>query len=162
MIGETLRYYPICEELEAILPPEGSVLDVGSRGRGIGLLFKGRFVGLDPGFAGTRHRQMIPVAGSVLHLPFRNGSFDVVVCSDVIEHLPPGDRPAAIRELVRVARLGVIVGFPFGEGAEQSDHYISRLYEGRGKPIPGWLKDHLDYGPVDERAVEASSTRSPD
>ncbi len=154
MIGESLRYYPICKELKAILPPRGTVLDVGAKDRGIGLLYKGNYVGLDIDFTGLLHRRMSPVSGSILQMPFRTGGFDVVVCSDVIEHLFPKDRPKAVRELLRVARRGVIVGFPFGAGAEASDRFISRLYENRGKSKPSWLKDHLENGPVDEREVE--------
>ncbi|MEZ5979366.1 MAG: class I SAM-dependent methyltransferase [Planctomycetota bacterium] len=47
------------------------------------------------------------VAADATRLPFRDGSFDVVVCSEVIEHL---EFPVeALLELVRVARRAVIV-----------------------------------------------------
>ncbi|MDD5543251.1 MAG: class I SAM-dependent methyltransferase [Acidobacteriia bacterium] len=37
-------------------------------------------------------------------LPFRDGTFDVVLCRDVLHHLP--DREKALRELLRVCRPG--------------------------------------------------------
>eukprot|EP00747_Dinoflagellata_sp_TGD_P197286 gnl/TRDRNA2_/TRDRNA2_68483_c0_seq1.p1 gnl/TRDRNA2_/TRDRNA2_68483_c0~~gnl/TRDRNA2_/TRDRNA2_68483_c0_seq1.p1 ORF type:complete len:298 (+),score=40.28 gnl/TRDRNA2_/TRDRNA2_68483_c0_seq1:57-950(+) len=40
--------------------------------------------------------------GSIYELPFDSGSFDAVVCSDVLEHL--GDLPKVLRELRRVLR----------------------------------------------------------
>ena len=54
------------------------------------------------------------VRGSVTALPFRGSSFDVVLCSQVIEHLPQPDSDLAIRELVRVLREGgrLILGTP--------------------------------------------------
>ena len=46
--------------------------------------------------------------GDVFRLPFPDGSFDRIVCSEVMEHVH--DYAAAIRELVRVVRLGGTVG----------------------------------------------------
>jgi 2-polyprenyl-3-methyl-5-hydroxy-6-metoxy-1,4-benzoquinol methylase len=40
----------------------------------------------------------------VTRLPFADGFFDIVVCSEVLEHIP--DNGAAIRELVRVVKPG--------------------------------------------------------
>lgn len=47
------------------------------------------------------------VVGSVLQLPFRCGSFDLVLCTEVIEHTPAP--LAAIAELKRVVRPGGIL-----------------------------------------------------
>ena len=44
-------------------------------------------------------------------LPFETGAFDVVVCTEVLEHLPAPDR--ALAELRRVARTAVVVTVPF-------------------------------------------------
>lgn len=49
--------------------------------------------------------------GSLEALPFDTASFDVVVCTEVLEHLPSPDR--ALAELRRVARRGVVVTVPF-------------------------------------------------
>lgn len=47
---------------------------------------------------------------SVYDLPFPQGSFDVVLCSEVLEHLETPAR--ALAELRRVARVGVVVTVP--------------------------------------------------
>lgn len=154
MIGEALRYYPIWKELNRLLPPGGTVLDVGTKAYGIGLIFPGSFVGLDLSIPSGIHRKMKPVAGSVTALPFRSRSFEVVICSDVLEHLVSEDRSLAVRELIRVAQRGVILGFPSGDGAGASDRYIAELFEGRGKALPSWLVEHLERGPVDPAQVE--------
>lgn len=52
------------------------------------------------------------VNASVLKLPFADGSFDVVIASEVIEHIP--DDEAALREITRVTRSGgtIVVTVP--------------------------------------------------
>ncbi len=44
------------------------------------------------------------VQGDALHLPFPDGSFDRVICAEVLEHIP--DDRAAMAELARVLRPG--------------------------------------------------------
>jgi len=44
------------------------------------------------------------VQGDALHLPFPDGAFDRVICSEVLEHVP--DDLSAMRELARVLRPG--------------------------------------------------------
>ncbi len=44
------------------------------------------------------------VQGDALHLPFPDGTFDRVICSEVLEHIP--DDGAAMAELTRVLRPG--------------------------------------------------------
>lgn len=42
-------------------------------------------------------------------LPFRDGAFDACLCSIALHHLEPGDRPALLRRLDRLGRLGFFV-----------------------------------------------------
>ncbi|MHB1088810.1 MAG: class I SAM-dependent methyltransferase [Acidimicrobiales bacterium] len=44
------------------------------------------------------------VQGDALHLPFADGTFDRVICSEVLEHIT--DDEGAMRELTRVLRAG--------------------------------------------------------
>lgn len=48
--------------------------------------------------------------GSLYVLPFPDGAFDTVVCSEVLEHLEDPD--AAVAELKRVARRAVVITVP--------------------------------------------------
>jgi SAM-dependent methyltransferase len=49
--------------------------------------------------------------GSVDALPFASGSFDVVTCLEVLEHLDQPER--AVSELLRVSRRAVVVSVPY-------------------------------------------------
>ena len=50
------------------------------------------------------HLHTAAVQGDALHLPFPDGSFDRVICSEVLEHIP--DDRGAMGELARVLRPG--------------------------------------------------------
>ena len=51
-------------------------------------------------------------AADGLHLPFAEGRFDLVICSEVLEHVPAHDR--AVAEIIRVLRPGgdLVVSVP--------------------------------------------------
>lgn len=60
----------------------------------------------------TRRRtatSMQVVAGDARDLPFEDGAFHVAHSSLLLHHLDPADAVAALREMARVSRLGVIV-----------------------------------------------------
>ena len=54
-----------------------------------------------------------PVAGDVTRLEFAADSFDVVLCSEVLEHIPAKLLPEAAGNIARVARHFVVIGVPF-------------------------------------------------
>jgi SAM-dependent methyltransferase len=106
------------ERLE--LRPGETLLDAGcGEGRHcFGALERGaRVVGLDldrvslwPAVGGLRTRAAelgslgAMIQGDAFHLPFRDATFDKVICSEVMEHVH--DYTAAARELARVTRSG--------------------------------------------------------
>jgi SAM-dependent methyltransferase len=60
-----------------------------------------------------RSREIYGIDGRAIDvhaLPFPDGAFDVVLCSETLEHVP--DYRAATRELVRVARGAVVITVP--------------------------------------------------
>lgn len=69
--------------------------------------------------ARARTKARSPLArASVLSLPFRDGTFDLILCADVIYHAGVADDVAALREMRRVLRPGgtLIVNVPAFEG----------------------------------------------
>jgi 2-polyprenyl-6-hydroxyphenyl methylase / 3-demethylubiquinone-9 3-methyltransferase len=59
--------------------------------------------------AGLEAGSFDPVRGQLERLPFADGSFDVVVAADVLEHVP--DLPAAVGEISRVLAPGGSLAF---------------------------------------------------
>ncbi len=52
------------------------------------------------------------VIASVLELPFAESLFDVVLCAEVLEHLPFDEFPRALAEIHRVSRSFAIISLP--------------------------------------------------
>jgi len=87
------------------------------------------------------------VHGSILAPPFRDGSFDVVVSSDVFEHIPPTDRKTAVLEMLRLSKNFVVLGAPFySEYAKDAEGRANDFFAASaGRPHP-WLEEHIRNG----------------
>ena len=73
---------------------------------------------------GEEHGRMgAMLQGDAFHLPFADGSFDRIICSEVMEHVH--DYRAAIRELYRVAKPGAKVAITIPTAT--SEHLYLRL-----------------------------------
>lgn len=92
-----------------------SVLEVGARTGLMTELLVERFPSVTAMDLGPPPIQVPGVrllAGDATRMPFPDGAFDVAVCEEVLEHIPPSKVPEAARELARVARHEVAVGVP--------------------------------------------------
>jgi SAM-dependent methyltransferase len=107
-------------------------------------------VGCDVGFASRPVPNMRPVRCSGHQLPFQDRSFDAVVVSDVMEHVPPVERRQVIVEVLRVARKVVVFGYPCGPAAFELDRKLYRDYQSRNLAPPQWLEEHMLYPFPDE------------
>jgi SAM-dependent methyltransferase len=103
------------EGLLAMLPPErGTVLEIGARHGFVTKALAYHFdavTALDLEKPGLQLDRVIAVQGDVRNLEFADNSFDCVVCSEVLEHVP--EMAAAAREIIRVARHAILIGVPY-------------------------------------------------
>jgi len=90
---------------------------------------------------------MFAVRASACSLPFPNEAFDLVICMDTLEHIPAPLRPLALREIVRVARIRAIIGFPSGKWAYTADRMLARAYRLLRLMTPDWLNEHQEFFP---------------
>lgn len=96
------------------------------------------------------------VLGDVRYLPFKEKSFDIVLCLTVLEHLEKDGGEKLLREMEEIARNQVIISTPVGKYQQgaldgnpcQEHRYIwdsaefeKRGYEVRGVGIRGILGD---------------------
>jgi SAM-dependent methyltransferase len=88
---------------------------------------------------------MKAIVGSASDLPFEDNSFDAVVASDVLEHIPPEARVKVIHECLRVCKTIAIFGFPCGPLAWEIDRKLHESYLAAGETSPIWLLEHMEH-----------------
>lgn len=150
MLNRAARFFPILKELKSHQLDDADVLEVGSGSLGIGEFWNGPFVGCDMSFPTRPLANMRPVRCSGHQLPFSDNSFDAVVVSDVMEHVPPQYRQQVVSEVLRVARKIVVFGYPCGPAAFALDRKLYGDYHDRRLPMPPWLEEHMQHPFPDE------------
>ncbi len=159
-----LRYDPIVRYLRARLGPDDRVLEAGSGPVGITPYLKRPVVGLDRDFTGPTSAFLHPERGDMLAMPFADRAFAAVVCVDTLEHLSAADRPAAIREIVRVCARWAVIAFPSGEPASRYDRRLDAHLRARLGRSDRYLMEHLANGLPDaeeaRRLVEEAAAES--
>ena len=143
-IDWAIRYAPIINFIRTYRPI--SVLEVGSGPQGIAHFLKDMpVVGTDVRFGEKPLKNIRPVMASCIDLPFQENAFDMVVSSDMMEHLPENLRQRAMKEMLRVASRYVVVGFPSGAIAKTHDLDVAAFLNRRGIKMPIWISEHLEH-----------------
>src|SRR5438552_1695219 len=104
-----LRYIPIVKLLKKEKLQDCKILEVGSGSYGIAPYLKRRIIGVDTNFSEPQYPLLKQVLGSAIKLPFKAKKFEVVILSDVLEHLPQKIRSQAITEAIRVSSKLVLI-----------------------------------------------------
>jgi SAM-dependent methyltransferase len=160
MLNQFVRYEPVLRLVREL--GAGTLLDAGSGSVGARpwLGPEWRITAVDSDFAdygtatGPAADGATRLVGDVRALDFDDGSFDIVLALDLLEHLQPADRPAALSELARVTRRRLIVACPAGAAALDADRRLAAAYAARDEPVPGWLAEHLATGFPDPRELQ--------
>lgn len=105
------------EDLMRIVPKgRVSVLDIGARDGYISKKLTDHFskvTALDLEKPKFQIKNVITVSGDVTRLDLADSSFDVVLCAEVLEHIPPTHLLKACNEIKRVAKYEVVIGVPY-------------------------------------------------
>ncbi len=136
------RLKAVADILGALSSSEGPVLDVGGNPGELAAFLSPRNVVILDRSAGPGM-----ISGDATALPFGSGTFPVVVSVDTLEHMPPGCRNMAVREMARVSRELVVVGCPTdGEATRAAEGIVAdfhRFLQGTDHP---WLLEHQSCG----------------
>lgn len=77
-----------------------------------------------------------------------DASYDVVVCVDVLEHVPPDAREGLVAQMVRASGRGVVIAAPFADigEARRTDDIVHLAYHAKHGRDYDWLHEHEAYG----------------
>jgi hypothetical protein len=102
-----------------LLPARGgAALDIGARDGYLSLRLAETYASvtaLDLEKPRINHPTVACVQGNVVSIDSGDGSFDLVLCSEVLEHLPPALLSKACAEIARVTRGHALIGVPFNQ-----------------------------------------------
>lgn len=110
--------------IKALIPDDvETILDAGCGDGALTNLLvdsKYRILGLDRSQEALNHVNTDKIKGSINKIPFSDDAFDLVVCSQVLEHLPEEIYRESINELMRVSKKYLIIGVPYRERLMQN------------------------------------------
>lgn len=99
-----------------------------------------------------------PICASAVHVPIRHGAVDLVLASELIEHLAPADAQRALDEWPRLAKQWCIVDTPNGHEGEWLTRLRHAVYRTKKltsveHPDLPELDHHSTFSPEDFRAA---------
>jgi SAM-dependent methyltransferase len=116
MVGHNTALEPERTASLMELVPQGyhTVLDAGARDGYYSIRLAELFdavTALDLTKPNVQHNRVSCVAGDLTSLPYPDQSFDVVFCTEVLEHIPALEK--AVSEIKRVAKHAILIGVPY-------------------------------------------------
>jgi hypothetical protein len=106
-------------DLFRLMPMRGkTALDIGARDGYLSLRLAQRFenvTALDLEMPSIAHPAVTCVRGNAAQLEFADRSFDLVLCAEVLEHIPPAMLRKVCAELARVTRGHLLIGVPYDQ-----------------------------------------------
>lgn len=103
-------------ELFGLVKSGRLALDIGARDGYISIMLADYFskvTALDLEKPIINHPSIECIQGNVCSLPFPDSTFDLVLCTEVLEHIPAALLLQACNEITRVAKRDVIIGVPY-------------------------------------------------
>lgn len=87
------------------------------------------------------------IQADATNMDLPDNSYDVVVSTDVLEHIPPKGKQGFVEECLRVAKEVCIIAAPFNtEGVNEAEIVVNEFNKKLFGEGQSWLEEHLKYG----------------
>lgn len=149
------RYEPVLDFLLSYEAPL-QVLDFGCGNVGLGSVYSAPYHGIDLVPIRPEVPNLTPIDG--VHPFDLDRQFDLVCAMDVLEHIPPGDRPRFFDTLKRLSRKSIWFSYPTLETGRLFDIETLAVFSRQGA-LPEWLPEHLALEHPDPDFVTAELDR---
>ena len=98
------------------IPTSNQILEIGcADGRLLDLIDSKYKVGVDISINALKHVKSIKYAANVKKLPFADDSFELVICSEVLEHLNDIIFQDTLKEMNRISSKYILISVPYKE-----------------------------------------------
>lgn len=85
------------------------------------------------------------IQGDATNMELKDETYDIVISTDVLEHIPRDKKVDFVKECIRVSRDAVIIAAPFNtacvDEAEHLTNDFNKKLFGQGQP---WLEEHFE------------------
>lgn len=121
------------------------ILDVGGRGGYLNNFFEKDLYNILGKLSPETRDSSSYVQGNYTQLPFKDNSFDIVISSDMYEHISPECRKEAVTEMLRVSKNFMVLAAPFYSDEVEIAKINANEFSLRcTKKQHPWLKEHID------------------
>lgn len=142
------RYLPVINDLKKRVDNSSTILEVGGGDFNLVNFWPRQITVFDLSFnSAVKNKLVTEFVQTSDAFPFSSNSFDFVVCLDTLEHVLPKNRQIFLKEMARVCKQGLYLGFPCGELAAKQDERLLALSNQQ------FIREHVNNGLPDEAGV---------
>lgn len=103
----------------------------------------------------TEYNEKNYFIGNIINAPFKDFTFDVVVSSELYEHIVHENRERSVSEMLRVSKNYIILGAPFfSEEAKEAEIKVNEFFHKLTGNDHQWLAEHIKNGLPSEKQLK--------
>lgn len=95
------------------------------------------------------------IQGDATQMDFADNTYDCVISTDVLEHIPPEKKANFINECIRVAKDLIIIAAPFDSPiTDYVEHSVNNFYKSFTNKDYIWLQEHFEVHKPKRELIE--------